>query len=40
MLEGQDGPWSVSVAETPNDAQSFTLYIKSLSSCTPWTPEF
>lgn len=28
MLEGQDGPWSVSVAETPNDPQSFTLYIK------------
>lgn len=25
----QDGPWSVSVAETPYDAYSFSLYIKS-----------
>jgi len=25
----QDGPWSVSVAETPYDAHSFSLYIKS-----------
>ena len=40
MLEGQDGPWSVSVAETPNDAQSFTLYIKSLSSLTRWIHAF
>lgn len=25
----QDGPWSVSVAETPYDTHSFSLYIKS-----------
>jgi serum/glucocorticoid-regulated kinase 2 len=28
-MDAQDGPWSVSVAETPYDAQSFSLYIKS-----------
>jgi len=27
----QDGPWSVSVAETPYDAYSYSLYIKSKS---------
>lgn len=25
----QDGPWSVSVAENPDDARSYSLYIKS-----------
>jgi serum/glucocorticoid-regulated kinase 2 len=28
-LDPQDGPWSVSVAETPYDARSYSLYIKS-----------
>jgi hypothetical protein len=28
-MDAQDGPWSVSVAETPHDAQSYSLYIKS-----------
>ncbi|KAG2022568.1 AGC/NDR protein kinase [Coprinopsis cinerea AmutBmut pab1-1] len=27
-LDGQDGPWSVSVAETPHDSRSYSLYIK------------
>jgi len=28
-MDAQDGPWSVSVAETPYDARSYSLYIKS-----------
>lgn len=28
-MDTQDGPWSVSVAETPYDARSYSLYIKS-----------
>jgi hypothetical protein len=40
-MDAQEGPWSISVAETPHDAQSYSLYIKSesitfhpaLSSC-------
>lgn len=28
-MNAQDGPWSVSVAETPDDARSYSLYIKS-----------
>lgn len=28
-MDAQDGPWSVSVAETPHDACSYSLYIKS-----------
>jgi serum/glucocorticoid-regulated kinase 2 len=28
-MDAQDGPWSVSVAETPHDASSYSLYIKS-----------
>jgi serum/glucocorticoid-regulated kinase 2 len=28
-MDAQDGPWSVSVAETPHDARSYSLYIKS-----------
>lgn len=36
-VEGQDGPWSVSVAETPNDAQSYTLYIKSRLIAITWS---
>ncbi|KAK7063688.1 hypothetical protein R3P38DRAFT_2674852 [Favolaschia claudopus] len=27
-MNAQDGPWSVSVAETPHDARSYSLYIK------------
>ncbi|KIM82335.1 hypothetical protein PILCRDRAFT_71075 [Piloderma croceum F 1598] len=27
-MDAQDGPWSVSVAETPHDARSYSLYIK------------
>ncbi|KAJ6604978.1 hypothetical protein B0H10DRAFT_2077512 [Mycena sp. CBHHK59/15] len=27
-MNAQDGPWSVSVAETPDDARSYSLYIK------------
>ncbi|KAG2141004.1 hypothetical protein DEU56DRAFT_734730 [Suillus clintonianus] len=27
-IDAQEGPWSVSVAETPNDAHSFSIYIK------------
>ncbi|TFK42128.1 hypothetical protein BDQ12DRAFT_677671 [Crucibulum laeve] len=27
-MDNNDGPWSVSVAETPNDARSYSLYIK------------
>jgi hypothetical protein len=30
-MDAQDGPWSISVAETPHDAQSYSLYIKSAS---------
>lgn len=28
-MDNQEGPWSVSVAETPYDARSYSLYIKS-----------
>lgn len=28
-LEAQDGPWVVSVADTPYDEKSYTIYIKS-----------
>lgn len=28
-MDAQGGPWSVSVAETPHDARSYSLYIKS-----------
>jgi serum/glucocorticoid-regulated kinase 2 len=28
-MDAQEGPWSISVAETPHDAQSYSLYIKS-----------
>jgi hypothetical protein len=28
-MDTQDGPWSVSVAETPYDSHSYSLYIKS-----------
>ncbi|TFK24257.1 hypothetical protein FA15DRAFT_592732 [Coprinopsis marcescibilis] len=28
LRDGQDGHWSVSVAETPNDSRSYSLYIK------------
>ena len=31
-IDAQEGPWSVSVAETPHDASSYSLYIKSESS--------
>ncbi|KAK0479594.1 hypothetical protein IW261DRAFT_1564234 [Armillaria novae-zelandiae] len=27
-IDAQDGPWSVSVAESPHDARSYSLYIK------------
>lgn len=27
-IDAQEGPWSVSVAETPNDAHSYSIYIK------------
>jgi serum/glucocorticoid-regulated kinase 2 len=30
-MDAQDGPWSVSVAETPYDPHSYSLYIKSMS---------
>lgn len=30
-MDAQDGPWSVSVAETPHDVHSYSLYIKSKS---------
>jgi serum/glucocorticoid-regulated kinase 2 len=30
-MDNQDGPWSVSVAETPHDPQSYSLYVKSAS---------
>lgn len=32
-MDAQDGPWSVSVAETPHDARSYSLYIKSKCTC-------
>jgi len=32
-MDAQDGPWSVSVAETPHDARSYSLYIKSEFVC-------
>ena len=44
-MDNQDGPWSVSVAETPYDARSYSLYIKSrllftsFSSPTPPAPS-
>jgi hypothetical protein len=28
-MDAQDGPWSISVADHPHDARSYTLYIKS-----------
>lgn len=28
-MDAEDGPWSVSVAETPHDVHSYSLYIKS-----------
>src|SRR5882762_10692474 len=28
-MDAQDGPWSVSVAESPHNARSYSLYIKS-----------
>lgn len=28
-IDGQDGPWTISVAETPHDASSYSLYVKS-----------
>ncbi|KAE9393751.1 hypothetical protein BT96DRAFT_799177, partial [Gymnopus androsaceus JB14] len=31
----QDGPWSVSVAESPHDSRSYSLYIKSKSNHSP-----
>lgn len=31
-IDAQDGPWSISVAETPHDAHSYSIYIKSESS--------
>lgn len=31
-VDGQDGPWAISVAETPHDASSYSLYIKSKST--------
>lgn len=37
-MDAQDGPWSVSVAETPHDARSYSLYIKSESIHLP-TPS-
>jgi hypothetical protein len=40
-MDAQDGPWSVSVAETPHDARSYSLYIKSefhLSVIFPFAP--
>ncbi|THH30223.1 hypothetical protein EUX98_g3957 [Antrodiella citrinella] len=27
-VDGQDGPWAISVAETPHDASSYSLYVK------------
>ncbi|KAH6911129.1 AGC/AGC-unique protein kinase [Coprinopsis sp. MPI-PUGE-AT-0042] len=27
-MDGQDGPWAVSVAESPHDSRSYSLYIK------------
>lgn len=34
-VDGQDGPWAISVAETPHDASSCSLYVKSESSSFP-----
>jgi hypothetical protein len=28
-MDAQEGPWSISVAETPHDAHSYSLYIRS-----------
>lgn len=28
-IDAQEGPWSISVAETPHDARSYSIYIKS-----------
>lgn len=37
----QEGPWTISVAETPHDATSYSLYVKSescsLCTCCRWT---
>ena len=30
-LDAEDGPWVISVAETPYDARAYSLYIKSKS---------
>lgn len=34
-VDGQDGPWTVSVAETPHDVSSYSLYIRSQCFCVP-----
>jgi hypothetical protein len=46
-IDAQEGPWSVSVAETPHDAHSYSIYIKSesnifRSTLSPlcWSDEF
>lgn len=36
-MDNHDGPWSVSVAETPHDSSSYSLYIKSKSLPSPFT---
>lgn len=39
-IDAQEGPWSVSVAETPHDAHSYSIYIKSESDffCSTLSP--
>jgi serum/glucocorticoid-regulated kinase 2 len=37
-IDAQEGPWSVSVAETPHDAHSYCIYIKS--ECPSYLPLF
>jgi serum/glucocorticoid-regulated kinase 2 len=39
-VDAQEGPWSVSVAETPHDASSYSLYIKSQSSLLVFSFQF
>lgn len=39
-MDNQDGPWSVSVAETPGDPLSYSLYVKSTYAQSPICSSF
>ena len=35
-MDAQDGPWSVSVAESPHDLKTYSLYVKSSCFLSSW----